>query len=189
MLSRISLVALTVGCVLSPRAGFTQPAVDAAADHFARSISVYLALRERAVSSLPDLTVTSDPSRLERAALDLANAIRAARSTARQGDLFSADVANAFRQRLSAAMRRHAHTATSVIAKIDDDVTRTKDRFLVVNGRFVWNRGSEMPVELLDALPDLPAGLEYSFVDRNLVLVDVGADLIVDVLPDALGDQ
>lgn len=43
-----------------------------------------------------------------------------------------------------------------------------------------------MPVEILNALPELPAFLAYEFVDRNLVLVDVEADLIVDILPDAL---
>jgi hypothetical protein len=39
---------------------------------------------------------------------------------------------------------------------------------------------------LLAVLPALPEELEYRFIGRDLVLVDVHADLIVDVLKDAL---
>jgi hypothetical protein len=39
---------------------------------------------------------------------------------------------------------------------------------------------------LLDVLPALPEGLQFRFVARDLVLVDIDADLVVDVLPDAL---
>ena len=37
-----------------------------------------------------------------------------------------------------------------------------------------------------NALPDLPAELEYRFVGRNLVLLDAEATLVVDVLREAL---
>ena len=35
-------------------------------------------------------------------------------------------------------------------------------------------------------LPALPDELRYRFVDRDLVLLDVHADLVVDILRDAL---
>jgi hypothetical protein len=189
MVSRMSLVALAIGCVLSARAVGGQTAGDNTVQHFTRNVSAYLVLRQHAAASVPKLTVTSDPARLERAEADLGKAIRAARSGAHQGDIFSADVAVALRRRLSATVRQHALTATGVVAQIDEDVTKTKDRVPVVNGRFVWDRGSVLPIEILNALPELPAGLEYTFVDRTLVLVDVDADLIVDILPDALRDK
>jgi hypothetical protein len=39
---------------------------------------------------------------------------------------------------------------------------------------------------LIDALPPLPDELQYRFEDRDLVLLDVHADLVVDVLRNAL---
>jgi hypothetical protein len=43
-----------------------------------------------------------------------------------------------------------------------------------------------MPPELLRLLPRLPAGLEYRFMDRDLILWDPHANLIVDFIPNAL---
>jgi hypothetical protein len=39
---------------------------------------------------------------------------------------------------------------------------------------------------LVAALPPLPVELEYRFLERTLVLVDRHADLVVDVIEDAL---
>jgi len=35
-------------------------------------------------------------------------------------------------------------------------------------------------------LPELPEELQFRFVERDLVLVDIDADLVIDVLPDAV---
>jgi hypothetical protein len=43
-----------------------------------------------------------------------------------------------------------------------------------------------IPCTLLDALPPLPPELRYSFVDRDLILWDLHAALIVDVVRNAL---
>ena len=47
---------------------------------------------------------------------------------------------------------------------------------------------STVPPSVLVTLPPLPACLHYRFVDRDLVLVDSVAQLIVDVLPAAAPD-
>ncbi len=39
---------------------------------------------------------------------------------------------------------------------------------------------------VLDALPRLPHELQYRFVGRDLVLVDTHADLVVDILRNAV---
>ena len=39
---------------------------------------------------------------------------------------------------------------------------------------------------MFTVLPVLPDELQYRFVERDLVLVDIDADLVVDVLSDAL---
>jgi hypothetical protein len=43
-----------------------------------------------------------------------------------------------------------------------------------------------MPPQLLQLLPPLPAGLEYRFIDCDLILWDPHANLIVDFLPNTL---
>jgi len=47
---------------------------------------------------------------------------------------------------------------------------------------------STVPPSVLLTLPPLPACLHYRFVDRDLVLVDSVAQLIVDFLPAAVPD-
>ena len=43
-----------------------------------------------------------------------------------------------------------------------------------------------MPVDLLAALPRLPCEVQYRFMTRDLVLIDIDANLIVDFIPDAI---
>jgi len=45
---------------------------------------------------------------------------------------------------------------------------------------------STMPPDMLAAMPRLQEELEYRFVGTTLVILDSHADLIVDILPDAL---
>ena len=45
---------------------------------------------------------------------------------------------------------------------------------------------TSMPPHLLQLLPPLPAGFEYRFIDRDLILWDPHANLIVDFIPNAL---
>jgi hypothetical protein len=57
---------------------------------------------------------------------------------------------------------------------------------LTVNGAFPWLAGNAMWPFMIETLPALPAELEYRFVGRDLVLLDVRAELVVDILPAAL---
>lgn len=59
---------------------------------------------------------------------------------------------------------------------------------LEVNGPFPWIHASAMFPCVLKALPPLPPELQYRIVGSTLVLIDVHAGLIVDVLPYALAD-
>ena len=52
-----------------------------------------------------------------------------------------------------------------------------------------WQRLAAVVVQLAAAppVPPLPRELQYRFLFRDLALVDVHANLVVDILPDALG--
>jgi hypothetical protein len=45
---------------------------------------------------------------------------------------------------------------------------------------------STMPPQVLAALPKVPEELEYRFIGRRLILLDVHAHLVVDYIDDAL---
>jgi hypothetical protein len=57
---------------------------------------------------------------------------------------------------------------------------------LEVNDAFPWIAEHEMDPAVPVSLTPLSAELEYRFVHRDLVLLDVGANLIVDILENAL---
>jgi hypothetical protein len=117
----------------------------------------------------------------------LAAAIRAERAYAKQGDLFTPAVAHEIRVRIDAALRaRDLAPADVVAASLVEGVDYVRTA-LRVNGTFPWILGAAMLPCLIEALPPLPPELQYRIVDRDLVLIDVHASLIVDILPAALG--
>ena len=103
------------------------------------------------------------------------------RETARQGrrDLHALESAEFFRARIAHAVRMGAIDITSA-AERDDDVV------LEVHAVLPWGAGAPASARLVGLLPPLPAELEYRFVGRHLVLLDVEANLVVDVLREAV---
>ena len=185
-------LALALSCVLIAPIGGAQDvtASDAGLQHFQENVAAYVTLRDRVTAALPELAVTPDPATLQRTSDSLARAIRTARWDARRGDVFTADVARRFRAVISTALRRHGISPSDELAdvkeELDEGRTSGQRPIVGINARFSWGSGSAMPPEILAALPTLPKTLEYTFVNRDLLLVDVEANLVIDRLPDAL---
>ena len=60
---------------------------------------------------------------------------------------------------------------------------------LRVNGRYPDTVPlSTMPPSVLEQLPPLPAPLQYRFIGKRLILLDVDAHIIVDFIENALPD-
>lgn len=102
----------------------------------------------------------------------------------RQGDIFEPSVAVAVRGTIADALR-----------EIDVDLL-LRDLYAecempagyhpqVHTGYPSWAT-HEVPFVLVSALPALPPGIYYRLIDHDLLLWDADANLIVDVLPDAL---
>jgi hypothetical protein len=125
----------------------------------------------------------SDPEELFRQAETLAAAIREARPRAKEGDIFSIAAADLFRARIEAIVRRSVVDVAPLLAREEDEGEELE---LHVFGTLPWraDMGPWMPI--VRELPELPQELEYRFVGRHLVLMDVRANLVVDVLRDAL---
>lgn len=152
---------------------------------FHRSMQEYVDLHRLLEAGLPRLEVTSDPERIRRAVDALAGAIRTERKGAQPGDVFTKEGGNVFRARIHAALDRNAYDASVLLRAMDADDEGGWPP-LRVNAAFPWLAGNAMWPFMIDALPALPAELEYRFVGRDLVLLDVHAELIVDILPASL---
>jgi hypothetical protein len=144
---------------------------------FHQRIGEYLEIHRTAAAGLGDEILCADPEELSRQSAALAAAIRDARPLVDEGHVFTAAVASAFRVRIAKAVRESAFTAPP-----DEDEEADLGVHATIRAG-IWNF-AWAPV--LHALPDLPPELEYQFVGRHLVLVDVRANLVVDVLRYAL---
>jgi hypothetical protein len=133
---------------------------------------------------LPALAVTADARAIDLAVTMRAAGIRLARATARQGDIFAPAIARVFRARITKALESHHYLAADLLLPADEEGDTPPPP--LVNGTFAWRTAIATPGCVLATLPSLPEELQYRFVGRDLVLVDIEANLIVDVLPDVL---
>jgi hypothetical protein len=156
-----------------------------AVEQFRQGVDVYIVLRQAVVTQIPPPAVSSDVAAIAAAVDRLAEAIRAARPTARAGDIFTPQSSSAIRRRIAAVLERSHGKLAGLLVEIDGEAPPVPAR-LFVNGRFDWQYGASMPADFIAVLPALPSPLQYRFVDRDLVLVDIEAGLVVDVLPRAL---
>lgn len=150
----------------------------AAGDFDTRIIS-YATLRDRLQQGLPPLRITDDPREIRRAEYALARRIRAARSEAHGGEIFTPEITSAFKNALV------LETKPAVCGAILDD---NPGRFSYdINDTYPSRRPlSSVPPGILMLLPRLPADVNYRFVGRELILHDTRANVILDRIPDAI---
>lgn len=156
-------------------------AYGAAVKAFRDRADAYLALHRKAAGTVPALKETDDPAKLTAREQALGEAIRRARPGAAEGDLFGTDLAPRIRRIVRRDWaRRPAADRAALMEDIPPnavaDVNATYPSALPL---------ATFPATLLAALPPLPEGLEYRFVGRHLIIRDVAANIIVDVLRDA----
>jgi hypothetical protein len=159
-----------------------------AQQRFEQSVRDYMTVRHAVDRSLPALDVSGDTRAIEQAVEMRAAAIRRARAGARAGDVFTADVGELFRTRIRQALEGHGHLAADLLRQTFEE-SEGWEPPPVVNGRFSWKSASATPGCVLAVLPALPEELQFRFVGSDLGLVDIGANLIIDVLPDALEED
>jgi hypothetical protein len=120
----------------------------------------------------------------------LAHAIATKRAKAKPGDIFRPELQPLFR-RLIAEQLQGPEGLDARKAVLEGNPEDEDSVPVVVRVNAEYPPGaprSTVPPSLLLTLPPLPACLHYRFVDRDLVLVDSVAQLIVDVLPAAAPD-
>jgi hypothetical protein len=144
-----------------------------------------------AAKKLPPLPEGASAEQIMEHRRGLAAAIRALRSQARPGDLFAPEVqgivtrivADALGGPGGAAARKEALAGNPPIDPDRDDRMRVK---LVVNGDYPAAAAlSTVPPSVTLTLPLLRKEVEYRFVNRDLVLLDVEASVVLDFIRNA----
>lgn len=153
---------------------------------FHANIARYMAVKRDAVATVGAPLVSANCEAVLARTQALAAAIRTLRPAARTGDIFSADVQIAFRAVVAKSMAEHGDTTARMKARATEDAIEPCEIRPAVHEAFPWQLAAMMPPYLLSALPALPAGLQYRIVDRDLILLDLDANLVVDILKDAL---
>jgi hypothetical protein len=175
--------ATSTGCKEPEPDRSANPADSLFAD-FARRVDGYMAVRERLTDSVGDLDPMKSQAEIAARAIALSNAIMAARSDAKQGDLFSPDL-SAF---LAALIKQeYSRRPVPVIETREDQQEELPDFEPAVNQLYPTTYPlATFPPALLRLLPPLPEVVEYRIVRDNLVLRDIEANLILDFMPRAV---
>jgi len=188
-LSRAVRAACVASLLLVAATGYAQslPLADPLTLTFTAATREYARMHRRLEQQFGPIQVTDRPETIQRAIAAMAAAIRAERPDAKQGDFFTPALARDLRVRVDQALREHGFTAADVLAAGADGPDPAM--FAVrVNGTFPWVLGAAMFPCVTAALPPIPPELQYRIVGNDLVLIDVHASLVVDVLPYVLAD-
>ena len=149
---------------------------------FEARVTKYLDLRKMQAGSAP--RPTNSPEKLADTQHDRAEKIKAIRLDAKQGDIFTPEIAAYFRRQISATLAGSAgHKIRASLRHAEPLPALT----LHVNQVYPQDIPLQStPPTLLLNLPKLPKELEYRIVGRNLVLHDIVPNIIVDFIPDAI---
>ena len=155
---------------------------------FDSAVNDYVRMHRRLEQQIGRIEFGTPVPEINRMIHELAAAIREERRYARQGDIFSPAIARVLVTRINAALLEHGYTADDVRAQGRVEGVNYGRVKLQVNDTFPWVLAVAMFPCTIEALPPLPPELQYRIVGENLVLIDVHASLIVDILPNALLD-
>lgn len=164
----------------------SDPTVIALAE-FADRVDEYGQLHRAAAGSVPPLRAGLSATEVFSRERLLADAIRAMRSHARQGDIFTVEVAPTLRGIVQAYLDSPEGAAARDTVATENPAIETPltPVVLTVNGAYEPAASySTMPPTLLMRLPRLPREVEYRFVGKNLLLRDTTANIIVDYMFD-----
>jgi hypothetical protein len=178
----VSLILAVLGASASAQSTPPTPNQTGFAD-FQRRVADYTSLRTRTTEGLNKLPEKATPEQIEVYKKSLQTAIRAARRTARKGDLLTPATAASIRNII-----RKAYVGAAR-AQLRTEVMEAENKTVPVRVNGPYPEASEileMPPKLLLLLPQLPKELRWRFVANNLLLMDNDTLLIVDYMTNAL---
>lgn len=150
---------------------------------FEGRVKKYLNLREKVAGKPP---IPSDNlQEIVARQRELADKMRVAHAGAKQGEIFTPQIAEYFRYQIASSLAG-PHGAEIVSSLRHAEPVKME---LQINQSYPEHVPLQStPPTLLLNLPELPDGLEYRILNRELVLRDSEANIIVDYVSDALPD-
>ena len=184
------IVPCSLGVVLTMAVAFAQPPASAGTPdaavvgEFKVKVQQYLEFRQQHVGSPPK--PTNNPADIVAKQLEMGNKIRVARAGAKQGEIFTPQIAGYFRRQIAASLGgAHGKAIRASLAHAEPVKME-----LQINQSYPPNQPLQStPPTLLLNLPNLPDGLEYRLLDRELVLRDTEGNVVVDYVPNALPES
>jgi len=151
---------------------------------FDKQVKDYVRLHKKAEAGLPPSKPTDSPHTINDRRRMLASRIQTARQPAKQGDLFSPQVAELYKRLIAIAYQAAGPARVGASLRHDEPVHEVKLQVNAVYPETVPLQST--PPSVLMNLPSLPPELDYRIVGRDLVLRDTVANIIVDYIPGAL---
>ena len=154
----------------------------AATLEFRKHIDAYMKIHNEAENKVPALKRTDDPKEISDRERALAEMIMTMRAGAKPGEIFAAEYQPYFVKIVQDDFKtRSAADRKALVAELPKNIK------VDINTVYPTTLPLEtFPPALLRKLPDLPPELEYRIVGRSLILRDVKANLIVDILRDVV---
>ncbi len=113
----------------------------------------------------------------------MADRIRAARGDAKESDIFTPEIAAYFRRAIDSAYLANTEGISASLACVSPLVEAG------IKANDIYPEAADytiMPPTILLHVPRLPRELEYRIVDRDLIIRDVEANLVVDIMRNAI---
>jgi hypothetical protein len=156
------------------------PATSTVIAAFNDRIKAYVELRSKVDDGIPKLTETSDPKKIADRERALGEALIKARMNAKPGDVFAPEFQAVLKRIVKEDFaKRTPAERKALIVELPKGVRVGVNQIYPTTIPL-----ATFPPNLLKALPDLPPDLEYRIVFRHLILRDVKANYVVDMLHD-----
>jgi hypothetical protein len=150
---------------------------------FESRVKAYSELHRKLEATLPDLPKETTPEQIRAHRVALAHLIARARPGAEPGEIFTKDTRALFRRYLARVLAGPRGVELRAALR-EENPGKLR---LHVNGPYPESVPVvTAPAQILEALPKLPEELEYRFIGDNLVLHDIHASIIVDVIENAI---
>jgi hypothetical protein len=177
-------ILLSCGAALVVRAPAKDSPDSAALQDFTRRVSDYVKVHQLARSEVHGLKPTNSPEAIEHYEHRLAHRIREMRPGDGQGEIFAPEISAEFRRLIGITLQ--GPEGQRILKSIWDSKPA---RLPVIRVNSMYPSGVPLqstPPSLLLNLPSLPPQVEYRVIGHALVLRDVDANLIVDLIPNAI---
>jgi chorismate mutase len=167
-----------------PPSGNRDALDESALKEFRQELADYVALHKKLESTLAPLPTETSPEKIHAHERELQQLLAGARARAQEGDLFVSEVRPLIRRIVGEVL--NGPEGREQLREIREEAGERKVS-VELNARYPDDVPlSAVPFDLLKALPQLPEELEYRFLGNHLILLDVHARMIADVLRDVL---